>query len=41
MGTGKENIVLRNVCIMKANVRHQQKAIFSIKKIFTYTTYDI
>ena len=32
MGTDRENIVPRNLCIVKANVRYQQKAIFSIKK---------
>ena len=32
MGTDRENIVPGNLCIMKANVRYRQKAIFSIKK---------
>ena len=32
MGTDRENIVPGNLCIMKANVRYQQKANFSIKK---------
>ena len=32
MGTDRENIVPQNLCIMKANVRYQQKVIFSIKK---------
>ena len=32
MGTDRENVVPKNLCIMKANVKHQQKAIFSIKK---------
>ena len=32
MGTNRENIVPGNLCIMKANVRYRQKAIFSIKK---------
>ena len=32
MRTNRENIVPGNLCIMKANVRYQQKAIFSIKK---------
>ena len=34
MGTDRENIVPRNLCIMTANVRYQQKAFFSIKKYF-------
>ena len=32
MGTDGENIVPRNLRIMKANVRYRQKAIFSINK---------
>ena len=32
MGTDRENIIPGNLCIMKANVRCRQKAIFSIKK---------
>ena len=32
MGTDRENIGPQNLCIMKANVRYQQKVIFSIKK---------
>ena len=32
MGTERENIVPGNLCIMKANVKYRQKAIFSIKK---------
>ena len=32
MGTDRENIVPGNLRIMKANVRHQQKSILSIKK---------
>ena len=32
MRTNRENIVPGNLCIMKANVRYQQKNIFSIKK---------
>ena len=32
MGTDRENIIPGNLCIMKANVRYRQKAIFSIKK---------
>ena len=33
--TERGNILPGNLCIMKANVRHQQKAIFSIKKYLT------
>ena len=36
MGTNSENIVPGNLFIMKANVRYQQKAIFSIKNIYLY-----
>ena len=32
MRTDRENIAPGNLCIMKANVRYQQKAIFSIEK---------
>ena len=32
MGTARENIVPGNLCIMRVNVRYQQKKIFSIKK---------
>ena len=32
METDRENVVPRNLCIMKANVRYQRKAIFAIKK---------
>ena len=32
MGTDREKLVPGNGCIMKANVRYYQKAIFSIKK---------
>ena len=31
-GTERENILLGNLYIIKMNVRHQRKAIFSIKK---------
>ena len=41
LGTERENVLPGNLCIMKANVMHQQKAVFPIKKIFTYTIYDI
>ena len=37
MGRDRENIVLGNLCIMKANIRHWQKAIFSIKNIYLYS----
>ena len=43
LGTDKENIHAGNLCIMKTNIRHQQKTIFSIKKylpIQTYTEVD-
>ena len=40
METDRENVVPRNLCIVKANVRYQRKAIFAIKKGFTYTIYD-
>ena len=32
MRTDRENVVPGKLCIMKANVRYQQKAIFFIKK---------
>ena len=32
MGTDRENIVPTNLCIVKANVRYQEKAIVSITK---------
>ena len=36
METDIENIVPGNLCIMKANVRYRQKAIFFIKSIYLY-----
>ena len=38
MGTDRENIVPGNLCIMKANVRYRQKAIFYITKVLFILT---
>ena len=35
LGADRENIVLRNLCFMIANVRHLQKSISSIDKYFS------
>ena len=35
LGADRENIVPRNLCFMRANVRHLQKPISSIAKYFS------
>ena len=39
MGTDRENVVLGNLCALKANVRYRQKPSFLSKNIYLYNLY--
>ena len=39
MGTDRENVVLGNLCVLKASVRYRQKPSFLSKNIYLYNLY--